>query len=93
MYQKCPICKEKGLLKKKTCSTCLGERILHKRYGVPPSQMKDPYYYSPGYPTITPPDYYNTGPICRRTGGVTCGGGISSTVTNQHVPSTYTSSN
>jgi hypothetical protein len=56
MYQKCPICKGKGLLKKEPCPTCLGERIIHAEYGTPPSKMfVIPYFPSyPIYPETFP---------------------------------------
>lgn len=59
-YQKCPLCKGKGTIKKEMCPTCLGERILCKKTGLPPSKYVYPYSYPvfPVYPTYpTYPEY------------------------------------
>lgn len=52
MYQKCPICDGSGKIPNcwngyssahseyKTCPTCLGERIISKTNGLPPSSQK-----------------------------------------------------
>lgn len=71
MYQKCPICKGKGILKKSDpCPTCLGERIIHQDNGLPPSKQFIPYsmpyipYTPPVYPTYPweqPPVIYTGG--------------------------------
>jgi len=53
MFQKCPICKSKGVLKNnEQCPTCSGERIIHKENGLPPSkQWNAPYIpIYPSYP-------------------------------------------
>ena len=61
MYQKCPICKSKGVLKNnEQCPVCLGERIIHKENGLPPSkQWNSPYI--PIYPSYPSP--WNPYPI------------------------------
>lgn len=88
MYQKCPVCKGKGLLKKETCPVCLGERIIAKDTGLPPSryvvinpwyQPWYPYTY-PSYP-ITVPD-----PIYRTSGSSS----TSTTKVDPNTPVTYT---
>ena len=43
MYQTCPLCKGKGTFKKESCPVCLGEHIIAKNTGLPPSKYIDPY--------------------------------------------------
>jgi hypothetical protein len=63
MYQNCPICKKTGIFKKEVCPVCLGERIINKETGSPPSKYiapwnipyipvspSIPYYPYPSYP-------------------------------------------
>ena len=63
MYQKCPVCRGKGVFKKETCPVCLGEHIIHEEYGTPPSKTIVPYLtiQQPSYPwfplTPTEPFY------------------------------------
>ena len=54
MYQKCPTCKSKGLFKKEICPTCLGERIIHKENGLPPSKYTIVPTFTPVYPWYNP---------------------------------------
>lgn len=62
MYQKCPLCKGKGVFKKETCPVCLGERIVAKDTGLPPSRYIAPNpWYQPWAP-ITYPLYPGTVP-------------------------------
>ena len=70
MYQKCPTCKSKGLFKKETCPICLGERIIHKESGLPPSKYVTPFTYPAPYIPYNPysPCYPLTNPIIT-TGG------------------------
>lgn len=69
-YQRCPLCKGKGTIKKEVCPTCTGEKIISRDTGLPPSriQLWPSYPYYPVYPTYTSypynPPYY-----------VTCGSG------------------
>lgn len=49
-YQKCPLCKAKGTIKKETCPACSGEKILCKKTGLPPSKYVFPYITYPVYP-------------------------------------------
>ena len=54
-FNRCPVCKGKGLFKKETCPTCLGERIIHKENGLPPSKQFVSYpTFAPMYPWFTP---------------------------------------
>lgn len=58
MYQKCPLCKGKGVFKKETCPVCLGERIVAKDTGLPPSKYLPPNPWNQPLPWIT----YRTAP-------------------------------
>ena len=70
MYQRCPTCKSKGLFKKEICPTCLGERIVHKKSGLPPSKYIIPFTpiqpYIPYSPCV--PSYPWTNPIMYQGG-------------------------
>jgi len=52
MYQRCPICKGRGILKQESCPTCLGERIINKKSGLPPSKYVIPFTYIPTQPYV-----------------------------------------
>jgi hypothetical protein len=59
MYQTCPLCKGKGTFKKSSCPVCLGERIIAKNTGLPPSKYVVPYRENGVmYPGILPFDFY-----------------------------------
>lgn len=97
MYQKCPLCKAIGLFKKEICPVCLGERIINKEDGTPPSKHYIPYSapYYPYSPYLYVPDYPWINPIIYSGGtnmSQTLVGEISlSTVTTKIYPSTFTS--
>lgn len=59
-YQKCCLCKGKGTIKREICPTCLGEKILCKKTGLPPSKYIAPYFPTfPVYPTYPTGPYYH----------------------------------
>lgn len=63
MYQKCPICKGKGVLKQDTCPVCLGERIINKKTGLPPSKYVAPIVWpftQPWGTLVSPTIIYST---------------------------------
>lgn len=84
-YQRCCLCKGKGVLKQDPCPVCLGERILNKKTGLPPSKYVAPYQYVPYYP------YYPTYPVYKPTISweVSSTDGMS-TVTSKEYPFTLT---
>lgn len=87
MYQKCPVCRSKGILKNgEQCPTCSGERIIHKENGLPPSRQPSPFCtpYVPVYP------YYPHYPWWYTTvsGSITTAGG-SDTGTTETVDNSY----
>jgi len=47
-YQKCPFCR--GKQRKEICPVCLGEKIINKKTGLPPSKYVYPYVTYPVYP-------------------------------------------
>jgi len=54
-FNRCPVCKGKGLFKKEICPTCLGERIIHEDNGLPPSKQIISYpTFTPVYPWYNP---------------------------------------
>ena len=57
-YQKCPVCKANGIFKKESCPVCLGERVIDKSTGLPPTKYISPYI---SYPFTIP--YYPIYPI------------------------------
>lgn len=72
-YQKCPLCKGKGLIKNESCFVCNGERIINKESGLPPSRNIpisvypiQPFYpYYPSYPVY--PITYSGGTEMQQT--------------------------
>lgn len=86
-YQKCPFCR--GKQRKETCPICLGEKIINKKTGLPPSKYVYPYVTYPVYPVYpsypTYPYYITTDTISSvRIDEST------SSVTSKQYPSTFT---